>query len=123
PTVYMSDDDDEESVQEMSGISGPSAPVQSSQAGPSNPRHHGYSCNACGINPIQGTRYHCLECDAHGGTNLCAGCYSSGYYRNEHHLLSHSFRPVEIPEMATTLYHHSQQAFQNSHSASLHGSP
>ncbi|KAG0242571.1 ZZ-type zinc finger-containing protein 3 [Actinomortierella wolfii] len=123
PTVYMSDDDDEESVQEMIGISGPSAPVQSSQAGPSNPRHHGYSCNACGINPIQGTRYHCLECDAHGGTNLCAGCYSSGYYRNEHHLLSHSFRPVEIPEMATTLYHHSQQAFQNSHSASLQGSP
>ncbi|KAF9969780.1 ZZ-type zinc finger-containing protein 3 [Actinomortierella ambigua] len=125
PTVYMSDDDDEESVQEMMGIRGSTAPMQGgsssssfSQAGPSNPRHVGYGCNSCGMSPIQGTRYHCLECDAHGGTNLCAACYSSGYYRNDHHLLSHSFRPVEIPEMVATYHYQS-----NSLSASLQGSP
>ncbi|KAF9158283.1 hypothetical protein DFQ26_007800 [Actinomortierella ambigua] len=122
PTVYMSDDDDEESVQEMIGIRGSSASKMSgssAQAGPSNPRHVGYGCNSCGMSPIQGTRYHCLECDAHGGMNLCASCYSSGYYRNEHHSLSHSFRPVEIPEVVAT-YHHYQSS---NHSTSLQGSP
>lgn len=33
--------------------------------------HKGFKCCVCGEEPIQGTRWHCLDC---GDTNLCSDC-------------------------------------------------
>ena len=33
--------------------------------------HHGIKCNKCGMNPIVGIRYKCMECD---NFNFCENC-------------------------------------------------
>ncbi|KAF9348461.1 ZZ-type zinc finger-containing protein 3 [Mortierella sp. AD094] len=108
PTVYMSDEDDEESVQDMLGVSSSNINNSSSAHGGSSQRgspdggiasHIGYSCDSCGVEPILGIRYSCMDCEELGGTDLCGPCYNSGEYQNELHLLSHRFQAIETAEV------------------------
>ncbi|KAF9996918.1 ZZ-type zinc finger-containing protein 3 [Entomortierella chlamydospora] len=108
PTVYMSDEDDEESVQDMLGVSSSNVNNSSSVHGISSQRgspdggvasHIGYSCDSCGVEPILGIRYSCMDCEELGGTDLCGPCYNSGEYQNELHLLSHRFQAIETAEV------------------------
>ncbi|KAF9169416.1 ZZ-type zinc finger-containing protein 3 [Mortierella sp. AD010] len=108
PTVYMSDEDDEESVQDMLGVSSSNINSNNSTHGISSQRgspdggvasHIGYSCDSCGVEPILGIRYSCMDCEELGGTDLCGPCYNSGEYQNELHLLSHRFQAIETAEV------------------------
>ncbi|KAF9103123.1 ZZ-type zinc finger-containing protein 3 [Mortierella sp. AM989] len=108
PTVYMSDEDDEESVQDMLGVSsgninnGGNIHGGNSQRGSPDggiATHIGYSCDSCGVEPILGIRYSCMDCEELGGTDLCGPCYNSGEYQNELHILSHRFQAIETADI------------------------
>ncbi|KAF8945745.1 ZZ-type zinc finger-containing protein 3 [Haplosporangium gracile] len=103
PTVYMSEEDDEDSVQDMLAAS---HTVSSSIPDGSIASHIGFSCDSCGVDPILGIRYSCIDCEELGGTDLCGPCYNSGVYHNELHLLSHQFHSIETSEVPS--YSHSQ---------------
>ncbi|KAF9150465.1 ZZ-type zinc finger-containing protein 3 [Linnemannia schmuckeri] len=103
PTVYMSEEDDEDSVQDMLAAS---HTVSSSVPDGSIASHIGFSCDSCGVDPILGIRYSCIDCEELGGTDLCGPCYNSGVYHNELHLLSHRFHSIETSEVPS--YSHSQ---------------
>ncbi|KAF9437918.1 ZZ-type zinc finger-containing protein 3 [Entomortierella beljakovae] len=120
PTVYMSDEDDEESVQDMLSASsvslGKNISVLNSgfqRGGPDGiATHLGYSCDSCGVEPILGIRYSCIDCIELGGTDLCGPCFNSGEYHNELHLLSHQFQAIESAEVPS---------YSNSHRSSSVG--
>ncbi|KAF9129648.1 ZZ-type zinc finger-containing protein 3 [Mortierella sp. 14UC] len=103
PTVYMSEEDDEDSVQDMLAVSH-SATNSVPDGGVAS--HIGFSCDSCGVDPILGIRYSCIDCEELGGTDLCGPCYNSGVYHNELHLLSHRFHSIETSEVPS--YSHSQ---------------
>ncbi|KAF9280957.1 ZZ-type zinc finger-containing protein 3 [Linnemannia elongata] len=103
PTVYMSEEDDEDSVQDMLAAS---HTVSSSVPDGGIASHIGFSCDSCGVDPILGIRYSCMDCEELGGTDLCGPCYNSGVYHNELHLLSHRFHAIETSEVPS--YSHSQ---------------
>ncbi|KAG0283214.1 ZZ-type zinc finger-containing protein 3 [Linnemannia gamsii] len=103
PTVYMSEEDDEDSVQDMLAAS---HTVASSVHDGGIASHIGFSCDSCGVDPILGIRYSCIDCEELGGTDLCGPCYNSGVYHNELHLLSHRFHSIESSEVPS--YNHSQ---------------
>lgn len=46
--------------------------------------NHGVSCNYCGMSPIRGVRYRCLECP---DFDMCSGCESNDIHNKFHHLL------------------------------------
>ncbi|KAG0354152.1 ZZ-type zinc finger-containing protein 3 [Gamsiella multidivaricata] len=106
PTVYMSEADDEDSVQDMLAVSsngvGSNGPMSSSRRESADngvATHLGYSCDSCGVEPILGIRYSCIDCEELGGTDLCGLCYNSGQYHNELHLLSHRFQAIESADV------------------------
>ncbi|KAF9541435.1 ZZ-type zinc finger-containing protein 3 [Mortierella hygrophila] len=103
PTVYMSEEDDEDSVQDMLAAS---HTASSSVPDGGMSSHVGFSCDSCGVDPILGIRYSCIDCEELGGTDLCGPCYNSGVYHNELHLLSHRFHSIEASEVPS--YSHSQ---------------
>ncbi|KAG0080991.1 ZZ-type zinc finger-containing protein 3 [Linnemannia elongata] len=103
PTVYMSEEDDEDSVQDMLAAS---HTASSSVPDGGITSHIGFSCDSCGVDPILGIRYSCIDCEELGGTDLCGPCYNSGVYHNELHLLSHRFHAIETSEVPS--YSHSQ---------------
>ena len=39
--------------------------------------HHGVGCDVCGVFPIQGRRYKCLDCPDAVGFDLCHACHAS----------------------------------------------
>ncbi|GJJ78858.1 hypothetical protein EMPS_11217 [Entomortierella parvispora] len=95
PTVYMSEEDDEENVQDMMGAShGYAAPAATNGV----VSHLGFACDSCGVEPILGTRYSCMNCEEFGGTDLCGSCFYSGNYQTDYHLASHQFQAVETAE-------------------------
>lgn len=51
--------------------------------------HRNYICDGCGMNPLVGVRYHCLECD---NFDFCSNCMEEK--KNEH---KHQFEKVEKP--------------------------
>ncbi|KAG0286469.1 ZZ-type zinc finger-containing protein 3, partial [Dissophora globulifera] len=110
PTVYMSEEDDEESVQDMLAASGGQGSSSSRIA-----THLGFSCNSCGVEPILGIRYSCMDCEELGGTELCGLCYNSGAFQSEQHLLSHRFQAVETADMPA--YSHDHYGASSSSSA------
>ncbi|KAI8599903.1 hypothetical protein EDD21DRAFT_378567 [Dissophora ornata] len=107
PTVYMSEEDDEDSVQDMLAVSGNSIHTNGQVGGISGREsseigiaaHLGYACDSCGVEPILGVRYSCMDCEELGGTDLCGPCYNSGEYHNELHLLSHRFQAIDTADM------------------------
>ncbi|KAK4303731.1 hypothetical protein Pmani_024279 [Petrolisthes manimaculis] len=36
--------------------------------------HYGFSCDGCGVDPICGTRWHCVDCPPSTSTDLCGMC-------------------------------------------------
>ncbi|KAI1314823.1 ZZ-type zinc finger-containing protein 3 [Mortierella claussenii] len=104
PTVYMSEEDDDEDIQDMlaassnsNGMHGNGSRRASLDRGIAS--HLGYSCDSCGVEPILGIRYSCMDCEELGGTDLCGPCYNSGQYQNKLHLLSHRFQAIDTAEM------------------------
>ncbi|EQC26413.1 hypothetical protein, variant [Saprolegnia diclina VS20] len=53
--------------------------------------HHGYRCDGCDLNPIQGVRYSCSDCT---GYDLCTCCYST---RTQLHNPRHGFLAIQTP--------------------------
>ncbi|KAF9413545.1 seryl-tRNA synthetase [Podila epigama] len=106
PSVYMSEEDDEDSVQDMMAAS------TNTHGADGITSHIGFACDSCGVDPILGTRYSCVDCEVLGGVDLCGPCYNTGY-QTEYHLPSHQFHVIEMADAPS--FHHSV------HSA--HGSP
>ncbi|KAG0348815.1 hypothetical protein BG004_004074 [Podila humilis] len=106
PSVYMSEEDDEDSVQDMIAVSS----TPGSDTGIS--AHIGVACNSCGVDPILGTRYSCVQCEAIGGVDLCGPCYNTGIYQTNHHLVTHEFNVLESADTVSyPRYHPSSAAF------------
>ncbi|KAG0361064.1 ZZ-type zinc finger-containing protein 3 [Podila minutissima] len=107
PSVYMSEDDDEDSVQDMIAVS---TSTPGSDGGIAS--HIGFACESCGVDPILGTRYSCVECEAIGGVDLCGPCYNMGAYQTDHHLVTHQFHVLEAADAPSF-----QHTYQPNHSS------
>ncbi|KAF0700409.1 Aste57867_9069 [Aphanomyces stellatus] len=53
--------------------------------------HHGFSCDECKLDPIEGVRYTCQRCPSY---DLCMCCYSA---RSEFHPKDHKFITIDEP--------------------------
>ncbi|KAK9824211.1 hypothetical protein WJX72_008568 [[Myrmecia] bisecta] len=42
--------------------------------------HHGVGCDSCGVYPIVGRRYRCMDCQEKMGTDLCGPCMDRGLH-------------------------------------------
>ncbi|KAK7389421.1 hypothetical protein VNO78_24452 [Psophocarpus tetragonolobus] len=70
---------------------------------PSDPRckvHYGVGCDFCGMYPITGNRYKCLDCKEKIGFDLCGDCYKTrsklqGRF-NQQHTPEHRFGLVPL---------------------------
>ncbi|XP_071984083.1 ZZ-type zinc finger-containing protein 3 [Engystomops pustulosus] len=53
-------------------------------------QHHGYKCDNCGIDPIQGIRWHCQDCPQQMSVDFCDSCsdclYETQTHKEDHHL-------------------------------------
>uniref|UniRef100_A0A0P4X1U2 Uncharacterized protein n=2 Tax=Scylla olivacea TaxID=85551 RepID=A0A0P4X1U2_SCYOL len=56
--------------------------------------HHGYSCDGCGMEPITGTRWHCIDCPSSRSTDICENCVKTSFSL-ECHVPSHHLEPVK----------------------------
>jgi len=68
--------------------------------------HYAYGCDGCGMFPLRGRRYRCLDCPEKMGYDLCKECYSSelrfsGKF-NQNHTIDH--RMKEAPMKATQIH-------------------
>ncbi|KAL0966972.1 hypothetical protein UPYG_G00302920 [Umbra pygmaea] len=70
--------------------------LQEIQAESSVALHHGYKCDVCGMEPIQGVRWHCQECPSDSAVDFCSNC-SDCPYQTERHSPNHRLEPI---------YHH-----------------
>ncbi|XP_064862072.1 ZZ-type zinc finger-containing protein 3-like [Oncorhynchus nerka] len=71
--------------------------LQEIQAESSMALHHGYKCDVCGVEPIQGMRWHCQDCPSDNAVDFCSNC-SDCLYKTESHLPSHHLEPVHHHE-------------------------
>ncbi|XP_070973719.1 ZZ-type zinc finger-containing protein 3-like [Oncorhynchus clarkii lewisi] len=71
--------------------------LQEIQAESSMALHHGYKCDVCGVEPIQGVRWHCQDCPSDNAVDFCSNC-SDCLYKTESHLPSHHLEPVHHHE-------------------------
>ncbi|KAF9965564.1 ZZ-type zinc finger-containing protein 3 [Mortierella alpina] len=108
PTVFMSDEDDEDSVQDMLAMSNNGNAPGTAIPGNGVAAHMGFYCDSCGVDPILGVRHSCIDCEDFGGTDLCGPCYNMGTYQSEHHVLSHRFQSIEDADVP--VYSHSNGA-------------
>ncbi|XP_068095286.1 ZZ-type zinc finger-containing protein 3 isoform X2 [Hyperolius riggenbachi] len=56
-------------------------------------QHVGFKCDNCGIEPIQGIRWHCQDCPQDMSVDFCDSC-SDCLYETETHKESHHLEPV-----------------------------
>ncbi|XP_050738987.1 ZZ-type zinc finger-containing protein 3-like isoform X1 [Eriocheir sinensis] len=56
--------------------------------------HYGYSCDGCGVEPIIGPRWHCMECPPSRSVDICGSCVKTNFSL-EHHLPSHHLEPIK----------------------------
>ncbi|XP_055738390.1 ZZ-type zinc finger-containing protein 3-like isoform X1 [Salvelinus fontinalis] len=68
--------------------------LQEIQAESSMALHHGYKCDVCGMQPIQGLRWHCQDCPSDNAVDFCSDCL----YKTESHAPSHHLEPVHHHE-------------------------
>lgn len=72
--------------------------------------HAGAGCDYCGVMPIVGKRYKCLDCQESIGFDLCGTCYEKGSMLpgrfNQQHTSEHRFQEITIryQEYLTHLY-------------------
>ncbi|XP_064818858.1 ZZ-type zinc finger-containing protein 3-like isoform X2 [Oncorhynchus masou masou] len=55
------------------------------------------TCDVCGVEPIQGVRWHCQDCPSDNAVDFCSNC-SDCLYKTESHLPSHHLEPVHHHE-------------------------
>ncbi|XP_057712630.1 ZZ-type zinc finger-containing protein 3 isoform X1 [Corythoichthys intestinalis] len=60
-------------------------------------QHLGYKCDVCGMDPIQGVRWHCQDCPQDNAVDFCANC-SDCLFKTETHKPTHHLDPVYQPE-------------------------
>lgn len=60
-------------------------------------RHVGYKCDVCGMEPIQGVRWHCQDCPQDNSVDFCSNC-SDCLFKTETHKPSHHLEPVHQPD-------------------------
>ncbi|CAK6957781.1 ZZ-type zinc finger-containing protein 3 [Scomber scombrus] len=60
-------------------------------------RHLGYKCDVCGMEPIQGVRWHCQDCPQDSSVDFCSNC-SDCLFKTETHKPNHHLEPVYQPE-------------------------
>ncbi|XP_037642214.1 ZZ-type zinc finger-containing protein 3 [Sebastes umbrosus] len=56
-------------------------------------RHAGYKCDVCGMEPIQGVRWHCQDCPQDNSVDFCSNC-SDCLFKTETHKPNHHLEPV-----------------------------
>ncbi|KAM6948383.1 ZZ-type zinc finger-containing protein 3 isoform 1-T2 [Aplochiton taeniatus] len=56
-------------------------------------QHMGYKCDVCGMEPIQGVRWHCQDCPSDNAVDFCSNC-SDCLFKTETHKPSHHLEPV-----------------------------
>ncbi|TKS79566.1 Zinc finger-containing protein 3 [Collichthys lucidus] len=56
-------------------------------------RHVGYKCDVCGVEPIQGVRWHCQDCPQDNSVDFCSNC-SDCLFKTETHKPNHHLEPV-----------------------------
>eukprot|EP01125_Pyxidicula_operculata_P006389 TRINITY_DN2220_c1_g2_i1.p1 TRINITY_DN2220_c1_g2~~TRINITY_DN2220_c1_g2_i1.p1 ORF type:complete len:382 (-),score=62.93 TRINITY_DN2220_c1_g2_i1:10-1155(-) len=56
--------------------------------------HMDCKCNSCGMEPIRGPRWKCLECPAYNPTNFCRDCWNIGW-KSRDHSVNHSLEKIE----------------------------
>uniref|UniRef100_A0AAZ3NYU8 ZZ-type zinc finger-containing protein 3 n=1 Tax=Oncorhynchus tshawytscha TaxID=74940 RepID=A0AAZ3NYU8_ONCTS len=71
--------------------------LQEIQAESSMALHHGYKCDVCGVEPIQGVRWHCQDCPSDNAVDFCSNC-SDCLYKTESHTPDHHLEPVHHHE-------------------------
>ncbi|XP_028987355.1 ZZ-type zinc finger-containing protein 3 isoform X1 [Betta splendens] len=60
-------------------------------------RHLGFKCDVCGMEPIQGVRWHCQDCPQDNSVDFCSNC-SDCLFKTETHKPNHHLEPVYQPE-------------------------
>ena len=45
--------------------------------------HYGVGCDGCGIYPISGRRYKCIDCSEEIGFDLCGDCFDAGVHKKD----------------------------------------
>lgn len=60
-------------------------------------RHVGYKCDVCGMEPIQGVRWHCQDCPQDNSVDFCSNC-SDCLFKTETHKPNHHLEPVHQPD-------------------------
>lgn len=59
--------------------------------------HFGFQCDSCGVEPIVGIRFHCLQCSAEISVDLCSKCHQEGSFTTDTHPRTHRFQRFEEP--------------------------
>ncbi|XP_076828577.1 LOW QUALITY PROTEIN: ZZ-type zinc finger-containing protein 3 [Brachyhypopomus gauderio] len=67
--------------------------VQELQGESTLAQHVGYKCDACGVEPIQGLRWHCQDCPQDNAVDFCGNC-SDCLFKTETHKPTHRLEPV-----------------------------
>ncbi|KAM3605099.1 uncharacterized protein V6R79_020681 [Siganus canaliculatus] len=60
-------------------------------------QHVGFKCDVCGMEPIQGVRWHCQDCPPDNSVDFCSNC-SDCLFKTETHKPTHHLEPVQQPE-------------------------
>ncbi|KAF7705916.1 ZZ-type zinc finger-containing protein 3 isoform X2 [Silurus meridionalis] len=60
-------------------------------------QHAGYKCDMCGIEPIQGVRWHCQDCPQDNAVDFCANC-ADCTFKTDTHTPSHRLEPLQQAE-------------------------
>ncbi|KAM4727784.1 ZZ-type zinc finger-containing protein 3 [Anableps anableps] len=60
-------------------------------------QHMGYKCDVCGMEPIQGVRWHCQDCPPGSSVDFCSNC-SDCLFKTETHKPNHHLEPVYQPD-------------------------
>jgi type II secretory pathway pseudopilin PulG len=63
------------------------------EGGGASARHDGYRCDACGADPIVGTRWSCTVCDE---VDLCETCHGQGDYDAQGHAATHPCNQYDV---------------------------
>ncbi|MGH0119558.1 UNVERIFIED_CONTAM: hypothetical protein FKN15_032383 [Acipenser sinensis] len=56
-------------------------------------QHLGFKCDNCGVEPIQGVRWHCQDCPQDNSIDFCDGC-SDCLHKTETHKPDHQLDPI-----------------------------
>ncbi|MGH0148574.1 UNVERIFIED_CONTAM: hypothetical protein FKN15_026502 [Acipenser sinensis] len=56
-------------------------------------QHLGFKCDNCGVEPIQGVRWHCQDCPQDNSVDFCDGC-SDCLHKTETHKPDHQLDPI-----------------------------